>query len=605
MSNLSSQFVTCPKCNGVGKTAANLVCNECGGISLGTFIKNDFLYWGYDITPAKIIVRQSGIIFDRTINVISLLAGLGGVIGLALWIKDNAIAENYKIYAGIFLSFWGVKSGLIFYFWVGLLFLMFAYFRYYRNQEKYPPVKLRSYRQYQRLLKKKQFVPNNWRELKTFRTKIDVFQSYEPDLIKLLEKAYSLAMEFRHQELTPAHVLMAALNNPEEKEKNVEAKRVTALFSRLGIHRGKLGPKLKEALEKIEAKNEDDKAALIISRELRQSLVEGYLQAGDNRRRRVGILDLVVSLAKEGKILRSVFNELKVNLKQIEDAADWLIISDRFTVKKYKYQKNREKVLRNKFNAATDAVATPILNYYCRDLTRQIQEEFTEVFAGHEKEIEKIFQAFAEKKNQIILVGPDGVGKKAVVKNLAELIVEDDVPRVLHNKRLLRLDVKKVKEEAPGINLEKKLLVIIHELNKAGNAILVIENISGEILNILSRYPAAFKMIATAEKELSAPGAHNIKINEPDESSLMRIAAGSVVKFEEKYKVFFSYSALITALRASREFLTGRALPARAVELLKKVSQKAAADYDRNITDIIVAKIVSQETGVPYTKILK
>ena len=147
MSNLSSQFVTCPKCNGVGKTAANLVCNECGGIGLGTFIKNDFLYWGYDLTPAKIIVRQSQLIFDYVLDIIFLIAGAGGIISLGWWLNQNAVAANHKIYFGTLVSLWGGKHGLILYFWVGLLFLSFSWYRFQRRREKHPPVKILTYRQ--------------------------------------------------------------------------------------------------------------------------------------------------------------------------------------------------------------------------------------------------------------------------------------------------------------------------------------------------------------------------------------------------------------------------------------------------------------------------
>src|SRR3989338_545901 len=111
-----TQFVTCPKCAGMAKNEKGLVCPECGGIGLGTFIKNDFLYWGYDLTPAKIIVRQSGVIFGQVVNIVSLIAGLGGVIALMVWMKNNALAEGWQIYAEHFSVFGERETALSFIF---------------------------------------------------------------------------------------------------------------------------------------------------------------------------------------------------------------------------------------------------------------------------------------------------------------------------------------------------------------------------------------------------------------------------------------------------------------------------------------------------------
>ena len=414
MPKLQTQFVTCPKCSGMAKNEKGLVCPECGGIGLGTFVKNDFLYWGYDLTPAKIIVRQSRIIFDWILNTILIAIGAGGIISFLLWIKDNAISENYKIYAGTFLSFWGDKNRLILFFWIGIFCFLFFYFRHRRKILSTPNVKFHKYRSYQRILKQTQRVPNNWRELKLFRTKLDVSRSYSKGLMKLLERAYTLAFQYKHAEFMPAHIILMAIGEQESKKQSVESSRVKVLFAKLNIHKGKIGPKIEDALKNIP--KEEKEMTPIISRELRRCLIEAYLQAMDNRHKKVGILDLISSLALNGRHSSKVFNEIGINLEDIENAAEWQIINDHYTEKKYKLAANKKQILKNKFNRATLAVATPVLNHFCRDLTFEAMTSFNKIFIGQEVKVDDIFQAFAEKNKSIILHGPTGVGKKGLIK---------------------------------------------------------------------------------------------------------------------------------------------------------------------------------------------
>ncbi|PIR92577.1 hypothetical protein COU01_01020 [Candidatus Falkowbacteria bacterium CG10_big_fil_rev_8_21_14_0_10_44_15] len=602
MSNLSSQFVTCPNCNGTGKIN-KFTCNNCGGIGLGTFIKNDFLYWGYDLTPAKIIVRQSQLIFDYALDAFFLILGAAGILSLGWWLYQNAAAAGYKVYLSALVSFWGAKDNLILYFWLGLLLLCFSWYRFQRRKEKHPPVKILTYRQQAWLNKQPQIIPNNWQELKSFPTKVNVASRYRYELLQLLEKAYALATQFGHPELTPAHLMLTIVSEYGENNKNVELKKASAILARLGVYRGKIGPKLEQALQKISPVNDGPETTPILSKELRQALIESYVQARDNGHYYIEMPDLIGPLISAGRLLRGILAELGIRPEQIQNSAQWLLLNDRYARREENYrQKNKKTNRQSKLSMTTTAVATPILNHFCLDLTRQPLTAGRPIFVDREAELGELFKAFSEGKRQIILTGEKGAGKKSLINHLAEQIAADEVPACLKNRRLLKLDLNKIKNKASGIDWEKKLLVILQELIKT-NGILVVVDGPEELEIILNKYGGNFYLLAAADQKLA--GAHNIELSEPTSSALIQILASNAVLLEHEYKITFNYEALLVTAQAAKNYPSGEALPGKAVRLLNTVAKSYTSAADRTVNADAAAKVISGEVGVPYTKILK
>ena len=64
---------------------------------------------------------------------------------------------------------------------------------------------------------------------------------------------------------------------------------------------------------------------------------------------------------------------------------------------------------------------------------------------GRESEIERVAQILTRrKKNNPVLIGEPGVGKTAIIEGLAQRIVRKTVPRILHKKRILSLDLASI-----------------------------------------------------------------------------------------------------------------------------------------------------------------
>ena len=128
-------------------------------------------------------------------------------------------------------------------------------------------------------------------------------------------------------------------------------------------------------------------------------------------------------------------------------------------------------------SSSASKVKTPSLDEFGTDLTQAASELRLDPVVGREKEIERVIQILARRtKNNPGLLGEPGVGKTAVAEGLAIRIVNNEVPDILQEKKIIQLDMglliagTKYRGE-----FEERLKKIMDEIRQAGNVILVID----------------------------------------------------------------------------------------------------------------------------------
>ena len=85
---------------------------------------------------------------------------------------------------------------------------------------------------------------------------------------------------------------------------------------------------------------------------------------------------------------------------------------------------------------------TPALDHFSRDITELARAGNLDPVIGREDEIQRVAQILSRrKKNNPVLIGEPGVGKTAIIEGLGQKIIDKNVPRTLHNKRILSLDL--------------------------------------------------------------------------------------------------------------------------------------------------------------------
>ncbi len=269
-------------------------------------------------------------------------------------------------------------------------------------------------------------------------------------------------------------------------------------------------------------------------------------------------------------------------------------------------------------------VPTPNLDLASEDLTKQAAQVGFPVFIRSSGVVEEIINNLSEGTSRnVVIVAPPGAGKSALVRYLAERIVDGDAPTALATKRLVLLDLTKL---ISGIKTQGELAdrvkVIFEEASFAQNVILVIEEIHelgmGEVGSSLNLYSLMepflesgnFQFIGTTEPEsyskiLEKNGAfarlfRKIELSPASSDDTLKILEDRAITAERKTKVKTSLIALKTAVELAGKLIHDRVLPDSAISVIKEASTKAVKSW---VTKDIVRGVVSERSKIPVIEV--
>src|SRR5690606_19098950 len=122
---------------------------------------------------------------------------------------------------------------------------------------------------------------------------------------------------------------------------------------------------------------------------------------------------------------------------------------------------------------------TPALDSFGRDLTELAKENQLDPVIGRSNEIERVIQILCRRqKNNPVLLGEAGVGKTAIVEGLAQMIVSNNVPEILYDRRLVVLDLAMmVAGTKYRGQFEERIKAVMNEVRRAKNVILFIDEL--------------------------------------------------------------------------------------------------------------------------------
>ena len=247
------------------------------------------------------------------------------------------------------------------------------------------------------------------------------------------------------------------------------------------------------------------------------------------------------------------------------------------------------------------------LDNYCINLSQRARDGKLDAVIGREQEIERVVQILNRRqKNNPCLIGEPGVGKTAIAEGLAQRIVSGDVPFKLRQKEVYLLDLTAL---VAGTQFrgqfESRMKGLIEEIRKAGNIILVID----EVHNIVGAGDAEGSMNAAnilkpalSRGEIQVIGATTfneyrkhiekdtalerrfqpVTVNEPNMEDTLKILKGIAHYYEQYHGVKIPEGILRQAVLLSERYITDRFLPDKAIDLI----DEACSDlnlHDKNI----------------------
>jgi ATP-dependent Clp protease ATP-binding subunit ClpB len=246
------------------------------------------------------------------------------------------------------------------------------------------------------------------------------------------------------------------------------------------------------------------------------------------------------------------------------------------------------------------------LQKYGRDLLEMARQGRIDPVIGRDEEIRRTMQVLSRRtKNNPVLIGEPGVGKTAIVEGLAIRIVNNDVPSVLQNKRIIALDMgaliagakyrgefedrlKAVIKEVTGS--EGRIILFIDELHTvvgagkaegamdAGN-LLKPALARGELRTIgattLDEYQKHIEKDAALERRFQP-----IYVTEPTVEDTIAILRGLKPRYETHHGVRITDSAIVSAAILSDRYIQDRFLPDKAIDLIDEAASRLRIEND-------------------------
>src|SRR3954464_12525849 len=242
---------------------------------------------------------------------------------------------------------------------------------------------------------------------------------------------------------------------------------------------------------------------------------------------------------------------------------------------------------------------TPALDSFGRDLTELAKEGSLDPVIGRKNEIERVIQILCRRqKNNPVLLGEAGVGKTAIVEGLAQMIIGNSVPEILHDRRLVVLDLAMmVAGTKYRGQFEERIKAVMNEVRRAKNVILFIDELhtlvgaggaegaidaSNVLKPALSRGEIQCIGATTFDEyrkyiEKDAALARRfqpIHVEPPNKEDAIEILKGLRDRYEAHHRVQITDAALTAAVEMSDRYITGRCLPDKAIDVLDEAGAR-------------------------------
>ena len=309
---------------------------------------------------------------------------------------------------------------------------------------------------------------------------------------------------------------------------------------------------------------------------LRNIIEVAELISNDKKKKIVDSHDLLLALFEEGEgIAIRILLGMGIDVDTLYDEFDEKFIPN---------QKNNKKLMIDSFGI---------------DLNKKAKKGEIDPVVGREKEIKRVLEILSRRtKNNPLLIGEAGVGKTAIVEELARILTNNNTYGPLSKKRIVSVSMASlVAGTKYRGEFEERINKIITELEEETDVILFVDEIHtlvgaggaegaidasnilkpalarGKIKIIGATTTEEYKEYIEKDKALSRRF-QTVTIKEPDTKTTLQILTKLRPIYEKYHKVKISDEILQEIVTLSNRYIHDRMMPDKAIDVLDEVCSR-------------------------------
>ncbi len=418
------------------------------------------------------------------------------------------------------------------------------------------------------------------------------------------------ALRLGHDYIGTEHLLLGVIREGEGV--------AVSLLKKLGISLEDLRASVEHNTKNTSSTNIKNITNIPLTRQTEKVLKITYLEAKIFKSKLIGTEHLLLSILRdEDNIATQILDKFDVTYDVVKELLEYQTSNPQGNASSEPLEDDEmptEKAGGTITNTpkAKEKSKTPILDNFGKDLTKLAEENKLDSVIGREKEIERVAQILTRrKKNNPILIGEPGVGKTAIAEALALRITQKKVSRILHNKRVVTLDLASlVAGTKYRGQFEERMKAVMNEIEKSDNIILFID----ELHTIVGAGGASGSLDASnmfkpalARGDLQCIGATTLDeyrqyvekdgalarrfqvviIDPTTAEETSNILENIKDKYESHHNVLYSRKAIDACVKLSDRYISDRFLPDKAIDLMDEAGSRVHM-HNLDVPNIIV-----------------
>ncbi len=409
-----------------------------------------------------------------------------------------------------------------------------------------------------------------------------------PKVKKIINKSLEEAKNRGCEKVKLEHLIISMLNDDNNegtkylKKLNIDIDKLHTLIElKVGVD-GDLEP------NKIKVKN------ISLNKETEEIIKNAEDECDKLGEEYINTHHIILSLLNENNFITKIIEKMGVNYKKYSDE-----ISNSFGNIHNDDDDDDMGMERPKKKYKGNS-ATPILDNFSTDVTKNAEEGKIDPVIGRKKEIQRVAQILSrKKKNNPVLIGNPGVGKTTIIEGLALMIKQGDAPRTLLDKRVVSLDLTSmVAGTKYRGQFEERIKGVMDELKKVDDVILFID----ELHTLIGTGASAGSMDAAnafkpalARGEIQIIGAttldefreniekdgaltrrfQQVLIEPPSIEETKEILQKIANSYETYHKVFYSEETIDECVKLADRYITDREFPDKAIDIMDEVGARS------------------------------